>query len=50
MKQLRTDLAAGHLNDHCRSCTTCPIVQRRIHAEAEKNSYAASDLALDPSR
>ena len=50
MKQLRTDLAAGRLNDHCRACTTCPIVQRRIHAEAEKNSYAASDLALDPSR
>ena len=50
MKRLRTDLAAGRINDHCRSCTTCPIVQRRIHAKAEKNSHAASDLALDPSR
>jgi MoaA/NifB/PqqE/SkfB family radical SAM enzyme len=29
MQQLRRDLAAGRLNDHCRACRTCPIVQRR---------------------
>jgi len=50
MKRLRTDLAAGRINDHCRACTTCPIVQRRIHAEAEKNSYAGSEFVLDASR
>lgn len=50
MKQLRIDLAAGRLNDHCRACTTCPIVQRRLHAEAEKTSYARSEFALDASR
>lgn len=38
MKQLRSDLAAGRLNDHCRACTTCPTVQRRLNAEADKHT------------
>ncbi len=42
MKQLRTDLAAGRLNEHCRACTTCPIVQRRLHSEPEKFSLTKS--------
>jgi MoaA/NifB/PqqE/SkfB family radical SAM enzyme len=44
MKQLRTDLAAGRLNDHCRSCTTCPIVQRQLHVEADQHTDMHSDL------
>lgn len=35
MKRLRSDLAAGHLNDHCHACPTCPIVQRRLNVEAD---------------
>jgi MoaA/NifB/PqqE/SkfB family radical SAM enzyme len=50
MKRLRTDLAAGRLNDHCHTCTTCPIVQRRLHVEAENDSYAGPDFVLDASR
>jgi hypothetical protein len=37
MKRLRIDLAAGHINDHCRTCTTCPIVQRRLNVEADNH-------------
>jgi hypothetical protein len=44
MRRLRIDLAAGRLNDHCRTCTTCPIVQRRLHLEADQPIYSHSDL------
>lgn len=44
MKRLRIDLAAGRINDHCRTCTTCPIVQRRLHLEADQPVYSHSDL------
>jgi hypothetical protein len=47
MRQLRTDLAAGRLNDHCRSCTTCPIVQRRLHVEEDQPAYGRSELVHD---
>jgi hypothetical protein len=44
MKRLRIDLVAGRINDHCRACTTCPIVQRRLHLEADQRIYSHSDL------
>jgi MoaA/NifB/PqqE/SkfB family radical SAM enzyme len=48
MQQLRRDLAAGRLNDHCRACPTCPIVQRRLNAETDTVIDTGSDFALKP--